>query len=161
MGLEAFWAVGGYLCMTHPLKSPYMDIWRWRPFSCLEERVIDLSEGQGHIPYMESHVLLKVKVGHLTTLSPSFYSSIWIWNLKRSHQIYAGLFGKYILYKINSKSKWKNVWNPAKKHCLLWAQVWKFYLIVKVGYYPWISLACTSIHTLFIHCLLSTVIHCW
>ena len=33
-------------------------------------RAIDLSEGQGHIPYMESHVLLKVKVGHLTTLSP-------------------------------------------------------------------------------------------
>ena len=30
-------------------------------------RAIDLSEGQGHIPYMESHVLLKVKVGHLTT----------------------------------------------------------------------------------------------
>ena len=29
-----------------------------------------MSEGQGHIPYMEKHVLLKVKVGHLTTLSP-------------------------------------------------------------------------------------------
>ena len=27
-------------------------------------RAIDLSEGQGHIPNMESHVLLKVKIGH-------------------------------------------------------------------------------------------------
>ena len=32
-------------------------------------RAIDLSEGQGHIPYMEVHVLLKVKVDHLTTLA--------------------------------------------------------------------------------------------
>ena len=39
---------------------------------------IDLSEGQGHIPYMESHVLLKVKVGHLTTLAPDTVSSILI-----------------------------------------------------------------------------------
>ena len=38
---------------------------------CLKERAINLSEGQGHIPYMGKHVLLKVKVGHLTTLSPS------------------------------------------------------------------------------------------
>ena len=30
-------------------------------------RVIGLSEGQGHIPYMEIHVLLRVKVDHLTT----------------------------------------------------------------------------------------------
>ena len=41
-------------------------------------RVIDLSEGQGHIPYMESHVLLRVKVGHLTTLDPDTVSFILI-----------------------------------------------------------------------------------
>ena len=41
-------------------------------------RVIDLSEGQGHIPNMESHVLLKVKVGHLTTLAPDTVSFILI-----------------------------------------------------------------------------------
>ena len=34
-------------------------------------RAIDLSEGQGHIPYMEYHVLLKVMVDHLTTLGSS------------------------------------------------------------------------------------------
>ena len=39
-------------------------------------RVIDLSEGQSHMPYMENHVLLKVKVGHLTTLAQSTISSI-------------------------------------------------------------------------------------
>ena len=30
-------------------------------------RAINISEGQGHMPYMEEHVLLKVKVGYLTT----------------------------------------------------------------------------------------------
>ena len=39
-------------------------------------RAIDLSQGQGHMPYMENHVLLKVKVGHLTTLAQSTVSSI-------------------------------------------------------------------------------------
>ena len=41
-------------------------------------RAIDLSEGQGHMPYMEEHVLLKVKVGHLTTLSQFTVSFILI-----------------------------------------------------------------------------------
>ena len=37
-------------------------------------RELDMSEGQGYIPYMEKHVLLedsgRSRVGHLTTLSP-------------------------------------------------------------------------------------------
>ena len=41
-------------------------------------RAIDLSEGQGHMPYMEKHVFLKVKVGHLTTLAQSTVSFILI-----------------------------------------------------------------------------------
>ena len=41
-------------------------------------RAIDLSEGHGHMPYMENHVLLKVKVGHLTTLTQSTVSFILI-----------------------------------------------------------------------------------
>ena len=41
-------------------------------------RVIDSSEGQSHMPYMENHVLLKVKVGHLTTLAQSNVSFILI-----------------------------------------------------------------------------------
>ena len=41
-------------------------------------RAIDLSEGQGHIPYMESHVLLRVKVDQLTTLTPDIVSFILI-----------------------------------------------------------------------------------
>ena len=41
-------------------------------------RATDLSEGQGHIPYMENHVLLKVKVDHLTTLAPDTVSFILI-----------------------------------------------------------------------------------
>ena len=41
-------------------------------------RAIDLSDGQGHMPYMEEHVLLKVKVGHLTTLAQVTVSFILI-----------------------------------------------------------------------------------
>ena len=65
--------------------------------SCSEEygRAIDLSEGQGHIPNMESNVLLKVKVGHLTTLALDTVSSILISTLHEAtpnlHQPYSGL----------------------------------------------------------------------
>ena len=41
-------------------------------------RASDLSEGQGHMPYMENHVLLKVKVDHLTTLAQFTFSCILI-----------------------------------------------------------------------------------
>ena len=41
-------------------------------------RAINLSEGQGHMPYMENHVLLNVKVDHLTTLVQATVSSILI-----------------------------------------------------------------------------------
>ena len=39
-------------------------------------RAIHSSEGQGHIHYMEIHVLLRVKVDHLTTLTPDIVSFI-------------------------------------------------------------------------------------
>ena len=59
-------------------------------------RVIDLSEGQGHIPYMEIHVLLRVKVDHLTTLTPDTVSFILISTLHEATtnlcQPYSGLF---------------------------------------------------------------------
>ena len=58
-------------------------------------RVIDLSEGQGHIPYMESHVLLRVKVGHLTTWLQTLSHSLLISHLHEAttnlHQPYSGL----------------------------------------------------------------------
>ena len=41
-------------------------------------KAIDLSEGQGHMPYMEEHVFLKIKVGHLTTLAQVTVSFILI-----------------------------------------------------------------------------------
>ena len=56
-GLETIWVVGEYLCMFHPLKLPYLDTQRSRPFRCLAVRALDMSEGQGHVPYMEKHVL--------------------------------------------------------------------------------------------------------
>ena len=107
-------------------------------------RANNLSEGQGHIPNMESHVLLKVKVGHLTTLAPDTVSSIVISTLHDAtpnlHQPSSGL----LYFKIYSKRKRKCAGNQ-EKQCLQWAQVRKFYLTVKVGYYPWLSLACISV----------------
>ena len=59
-------------------------------------RVIDLSEGQGNIPYMESHVLLRLKGSHLTTLAPDTVSFILISTLHEAttnlYQPYSGLF---------------------------------------------------------------------
>ena len=73
-------------------------------------RAIDLSEGQGHMPNMESHVLLKVNVGHLTTLAPDTVSSILISTLHEAtpnlHQPSSGL----LYFNIYSKSKKKICW---------------------------------------------------
>ena len=59
------------------------------------DRAIDLSEGQCHIPYMEIHVLLRVKVDHLTTLTPDTVSFILISTLHEAttnlYQPYSGL----------------------------------------------------------------------
>ena len=51
-------------------------------------RVIDLSEGQGHIPYMESHVLLRVKVDTVSSILISILHEAPT-NL---YQPYSGLF---------------------------------------------------------------------
>ena len=55
-------------------------------------RAIDLSEGQDHIPYMEIHVLLRVKVDHLTTLTPDVVSFILISTL---HEVTTNLYQPY------------------------------------------------------------------
>ena len=55
-------------------------------------RVIDLSEGQGHIPYVEIHVLLRVKVDHLTTLTLDIVSFILLSTL---HEATSNLYQPY------------------------------------------------------------------
>ena len=100
------------------------------------KRAIDLSEGPGHIPYIEKHVLLRVKVGHLTTLSPFLLLFHFDLELGEVTPNLCWMLWQMYFYKINPKSKWENIWNPAEKHCLLWAQVRKIYIFVKVGYYP-------------------------
>ena len=50
-----------------------------------------------------------------------------------------------VLFQNLMKMWRKKVWEIKRKQCFQWAQVRKFYLIVKVGYYPWMSLACTSV----------------
>ena len=59
-------------------------------------RAVDLSEGQDHIPYMEIHVLLRVKVDHLTTLTPDTVLFSLISTLHEAttnlYQPYSGIF---------------------------------------------------------------------
>ena len=61
MGLETIWVVGEYLCWTLTPKTSIFGHLRVKAdqLFCGEGygRAIDLSEGQVHIPYMESHVL--------------------------------------------------------------------------------------------------------
>ena len=105
--------------------------------SCSEGygRTIDLSKGQGHIPNMESHVLLKVKVGHLTTLAPDTLSSILISTLHEAtpnlHQASSGL----LYFKILQKSKKKMCWKSRETVSSVGTGK-EILLIVKVGYSP-------------------------
>ena len=122
MGLETIWVVGEYLCWIHLLKLPYLDTLRSRLVCCLMDRAINLSEGQDHIPYMEKHVLLKVKAGHLSTVSPFLLFFHFDLEIGEVTPNLCWMLWQMYFYKINPKSKWENVWNPAEKHCLLWAQ---------------------------------------
>ena len=73
-------------------------------------RVIDSSEGQGHMPYMEIHVLLKVRVDHLTTLAQSFVS-FWSQLYMQQHLICDSLIQTYYISKLNKKCNEKNAGN--------------------------------------------------
>ena len=64
---------------------------------------------------MENHVLLKVKVGHLTTLSPYLLLFHFDLELGEVTPNLCWMVWQIYFYKINSKSEWKNVWNPAEK----------------------------------------------
>ena len=77
-------------------------------------RVSDLSKGQDHIPYMESHVLLRFKIGHLTTLAPDTVSFIVISTL---HEATTNLYQPYsdlLYFKINKNVKEKSAGNQEK-----------------------------------------------
>ena len=72
MGLEAICAVGEYIVLDMTPKTSIFGHLKVKADQLTQGegygRAIDLSEGQGHMSYIENHVLLKVKVGHLTTL---------------------------------------------------------------------------------------------
>ena len=73
-----FYGLGGYLCcwrifvLDTPPKTSIFGHLKVKADQLTQGegygRAVDLSEGQGHMPYMENHVLLKVTVGHLTIL---------------------------------------------------------------------------------------------
>ena len=100
MSLETICAVGRLFVLDTPPKTSIFEHLRVKAdqLSCNEGygRAIDLSEGQSHIPYMEIHVLLRVKVDHLTTLTPDIVSFILISTLHEATtnlgHPYSGMF---------------------------------------------------------------------
>ena len=74
-----------------------------------------MSEGQGLIPNMEGHVLLKVKVGHLTTLAPDTVSSILISTLHEATSNPCQPDSGLLYFKIYTKSKKKMCWKSREK----------------------------------------------
>ena len=111
-------------------------------------RAIDLSGGQGQIPYKEGHVLLEDSGRSrlvtwppwLQTLSLPFWSQLSL----NQHNLHASLIQAYCISKFYKKVKRKCAGNQ-EEQWLYGAQVRIFYLIVKVGYYPLLSLACASV----------------
>ena len=97
--------LGDNVCYTHPLKLPYLDTCRVKVDQLTwgegYGRTIDLSEGQGHIPYMEIHVLLRVKIDHLITLTPDTVSFILISTLhEATTNLYQSLFRPIIFLNL-------------------------------------------------------------
>ena len=146
------WKLFGWLeniCAGH---TPYnFHIWTpkdqgWSAVSWWEYgRAIDLSEGQGHIPYMVRHVLLEGQgwsPDHPLSRHCLFHSDLnspWS-NVKST----PALFRPALFQNFYQKVKRKCAGNQ-EKQWLHMAQIRKFYLIVKVGYYALFSLACASV----------------
>ena len=121
--------------MTHPLNLPNM-----------VEHV--LLEGQGWSP------------DHLAWLPLPL---ILAWDLEvEGPKIYDACSGNIYFIKINWK-KWKaNIGNAAKTVTIVGTGKWiDFYIFVKVGYYPLLPLACTSIEASLklMHCLLLYIVY--
>ena len=97
-----FHGFGDYLCswrlfvLDTPLKTSLFGHLRVKVDQLTQGegygRVNDSPEGQGHMPYMEIHVLLKVKFSHLTTLVQLFVFLILISTL---HEATSNLYQPY------------------------------------------------------------------
>ena len=131
-----------------PLKLPYLDTQGSRLISCLTVR--DMA-GQLTCVKVKAIYLIRKDMCFwrsrlvtwppwLQTLSHLFWSHFSM----KQHQICTSLVQACYISKFIQKVKRKCAGNQ-EKQCLQWAQVRKFYLIVKVGYYPWLSLACASV----------------
>ena len=138
MGLETIWAVGDYLCWTHPLKfhiwTPkgqgwsvvswwriWQDnwlVWRSRPYTLYGKPCA--FEGQS---WSSDHP------GSRHCLIHSGLNSPWCNNKSVPALFRPALFQNLI------KMWRKTVLEIKRKQCLQWAWVRKFHLILKVGYY--------------------------
>ena len=102
---------GDYLCSwrlfvpRHTTQNFHIWISKGQDQSAvLQREAIDLSEGQGHIPYMGKACAFEGQGWSSDTpCLHSFYSFILIWNLEKSHQICAECFGKCIFTKLIPK----------------------------------------------------------
>ena len=105
------------MCMTHPLNIPYM----------VENEHL---EGQGWSP------------DHLAWLPLSL---ILAWDLEvEGPKLYDGFFGNTYFIQIKFKNEKENVGNSAETVTIVGTGKWILYF-VKIGYYPLLPLACTSI----------------
>ena len=119
-----------YICMTHPLNIPYM-------------------VENGH---------LKVKDGHLTLLAwlpNSPQSGLRFWMEK--HQTYVSLFGKLYIPNLFKNEMKKNICKQRETVSSLGTGK-QFYIFVKVGYYPLLSLAVLPFFLFIVYCCLLSFI---
>ena len=127
----------GYLCMTHPLNLPNM-----------VKQV--LLEGQRWSPDHPASLPLAL---------------ILAWDLELEEpKIYEACSDNVYFTKLNWKNKKKTFGNPAKTVTIVGTgKSNDFYIFVKVGYYPLLPLACTSIEASLklLHWLLLCVVYCY
>ena len=107
-------------------------------------RVTDSSEGQGHMPYVVNHVLLKVKVGHLTTLSPSLLLFHFDLELGEVTPNLCWMVWQIYFFKLIPKVNGKT-FGIQLKNTVFYGHRYGNLHLVKVGYYPLMPLACASI----------------
>ena len=75
----------------------------------------------------------------------------------KKHQIYVSLFGKLYISKLFKNEIEKNIWKQRETVSSLGTGK-QFYVFVKVGYYPLLSLAVLAFYFFIVYCCLLSII---
>ena len=140
-----FHGFGGYLCcwrifvLDTPPKSSI--------FGHLKIKADQLTQGEGYgraidlvwrsRPYAYIWKNMCFWRSRLVIWPPwlkSLSLSFWFENFLKQHLICDSLIQNSMYFKINQKRKWEKMLGIKEKQCLQWAQVWKFYLLLRLGY---------------------------